>query len=150
MKTSADVVAIQRCYPQIYLACHTRHTRARSSATHISPRDSSILAHLDDDRATAPADLARHLGVGASTLSAAIKRLAALGYVATRRHAHDSRRQELRLTRAGARAMSSASVLDPQLVEHVLTHLSTAERRQAVAGLALLARASRLAARSDG
>ena len=148
MTTADGVATIQRCYPQIYLACHTRHRRARSSAAHLSPRDSTLLAHLDEDRPVAPVELARHLDIGASTLSAAVKRLASLGYVTRRRDPKDSRRHQLRLTPAGARAMSDASVLDPRLVERVLTHLSPSERRQAIAGLELLARAARAAARS--
>lgn len=31
MNTPEAVVAIQRWYPQIYLACHVRHTHARAS-----------------------------------------------------------------------------------------------------------------------
>lgn len=146
MSLAAAVVAVQRCYPQVYLACHTRHERARSSATRISPRDSSLLAHLHEDAPATPADLARHLGVGAPTLSAALKRLAALGYVSVRRNGADARRMDVRLTRAGARAMSASSVLDRARVERVLARLSTADRRRAVAGLELLARASRAVA----
>lgn len=46
---AAAVRAVQIAYPQIYLACHTRHTRARSSAFRLSARDSSLLVHLDED-----------------------------------------------------------------------------------------------------
>jgi hypothetical protein len=35
---TAAVRAVQIAYPQIYLACHTRHTRARSSAFRLSAR----------------------------------------------------------------------------------------------------------------
>jgi DNA-binding MarR family transcriptional regulator len=145
MVTRADVAAVQRCYPQIYLACHTRPKRARTSKTHISPRDSSLLAHLHHERAVSPASLARHLDIGAPTLSAALKRLAALGYVALSRAPHDSRRQEVRLTSSGAAAMREASVLDATRVARILSVLSPTERRRAIAGLELLARASRRA-----
>lgn len=145
MNSADAVAAIQRSYPQIYLACHVRHMRARTSGTHISPSDSSLLAHLDLARPVSPARLARHLGVRASTLSASLKRLAAFGYVDLRRDARDARRIELRLTRAGARAMREGSVLDARRVARVLARLSPAQARQAVSGLALLARASRAA-----
>jgi hypothetical protein len=36
---SRDVPLIQTWYPQIYLACHTRHA---SSAHRLSPRDSAL------------------------------------------------------------------------------------------------------------
>jgi hypothetical protein len=38
---------IQFCYPHVYYACHTRHARARSDASHLSLHDSAILVHLD-------------------------------------------------------------------------------------------------------
>ena len=52
---TAAVRAVQIAYPQIYLACHTHHTRARSSAFHLSARDSSLLVHLDETHPTRPA-----------------------------------------------------------------------------------------------
>jgi DNA-binding MarR family transcriptional regulator len=58
---------------------------------------------------------------------------------------HDSRRQEVRLTSSGAAAMREASVLDAARVARILSVLSPAERRRAIAGLELLARASRRA-----
>jgi hypothetical protein len=48
----------------------------------------------------------------------------------------------LRLTAAGARIRDSRSVLDPGLVERLLARLTARERREALAGLALLARAA--------
>jgi DNA-binding MarR family transcriptional regulator len=76
-----EVAAIQRFYPQIYLACHREHVRVASTAWELSSHDSAILAHLDQDSGMSPQDLRRHLGVTASTLSASLKRLAALGYI---------------------------------------------------------------------
>jgi DNA-binding MarR family transcriptional regulator len=134
---------VQRWYPQIYLACHVDHKRPRSTQSGISPRESSLLAHLDERVPVTPADLARHLGVGAPTLSAALKRLARLGYVARDRDPKDSRRQQIRLTPAGARAMSDGSVLDTSRVVRLLNRLTPAERVRALDGLGLLARAAR-------
>jgi DNA-binding MarR family transcriptional regulator len=142
MSASRDVHIVQTCYPQIYLACHTRHVRAASSPHRLSARDSSLLAHLDEQRPVAPSELARHLGVGASTMSAAVKRLVRLGYIEQDRHPGDGRRVRLCLTKKGASAMRDASVLDAGRVRRVLARLTPADRRAALIGLALLARAS--------
>jgi MarR family transcriptional regulator, organic hydroperoxide resistance regulator len=133
---------VQTCCPQIYLACHTRHVRAASSAHRLSSRDWSLLAHLGERRATPPSVLARHLSVNASTMSAAVKRLERLGYVARERETADGRRVTLRLTGKGARAMKAASVLDADCGRRVLARLSRVDRRAALDGFALLARAS--------
>src|SRR5262245_33515052 len=106
------VVAVQRCYPQIYLACHTRHQRRRSNLAALTPQESSILAHLSEREPMRASALARHLGVVPSTMSAAIKRLSALGYIARGTDAEDGRAASLRLSRLGARAMQAGSVLE--------------------------------------
>ena len=101
MNTS-DVELVQRYYPQIYLACHKRHIRASSTGYRLSARDSSILVHLSETVPVTPTELAAHLSVRGSTLSAAIQRLEALGYLLRKRiagpskcraHAHAARRQ---------------------------------------------------------
>jgi MarR family transcriptional regulator, organic hydroperoxide resistance regulator len=138
-----EVRQIQTSYPQIYLACHTRHERRRSSATRLSATDSSLLAHLDEHQAVRPTALARHLGVSASTLSAAIARLTSHGYVVQHRDARDRRAIGLVLSDKGARAMQASSVLETARVRRMLERLSAAERTRALDGLALLARAAR-------
>lgn len=143
MASKNAVRRMQTWYPQIYLACHVDHKRPRTTRSGISPRDSSLLAHLDERAPSTPAALARHLGIGAPTLSAALKRLARLGYVSQTKDAEDARRTELRLTAAGARAMSESSVLDSARVQALLKRLAPAERARALDGLALLARAAR-------
>jgi DNA-binding MarR family transcriptional regulator len=142
-RPDALVLEVQRFYPQIYLACHVDHVRASSTEWQLSSRDSSILAHLDVDEPLTPRALAAHLGVAASTLSAALTRLARLGYLSNEPAAEDKRRRELRLTRRGAEAMASTSVLDAERVGLLLDFLDERERREAVRGLALLARAAR-------
>jgi DNA-binding MarR family transcriptional regulator len=87
-------------------------------------------------------DLAGHMGVTIATMSLAIDRLEQKGYVRRERDAKDGRRVLLRITAAGLRLREAKSVLDPVRVEQVLGHLSPGERDQALAGLALLARAS--------
>ena len=143
--TNRDVRLVQVAYPQIYFACHTRHIRRASTATRLSAADSTLLAHLDEDRATRPTELAKHLGVAASTLSAAINRLAKLGYVTLGKAASDRRAVDLRLTAKGAEAMQASSVLDAALVAKMLAQLSPVERKRALEGIGLLAKGARLA-----
>lgn len=143
MVTNRDVRLVQVAYPQIYFACHTRHIRRASTPERLSAADSTLLAHLDEDRPVRSTALARHLGVANSTLSAAIARLARQGYVIQARDSRDRRAIELRLSRTGAAAMQASSVLDTPLVRKMLKHLTSAERRRALDGLALLARAAR-------
>jgi DNA-binding MarR family transcriptional regulator len=141
--SARDVRLVQTCYPQIYLACHTRHTRAASSPQRLSPRDSTLLAHLDEKRATTPSVLARHLGVGGPTISAAVKRLVRLGYVEQDRDPEDARSVRLRLAHRGAAAMRDSSVLEPARVRRMLAQLAPGDRRAALSGLAVLAAAAR-------
>ena len=141
--SNRDVRLVQVAYPQIYFACHTRHIRRASTPERLSAADSTLLAHLDEDGPVRSTALARHLGVANSTLSAAIARLARQGYVIQARDAADRRAIELRLSRKGAAAMQASSVLDMPLVRKMLEQLKPRERRRALDGLALLARAAR-------
>ena len=141
--SARDVRLVQTCYPQIYLACHTRHTRAASSPQRLSPRDSTLLAHLDEKKPTTPSVLARHLGVGGPTMSAAVKRLVRLGYVEQDRDPDDARSVRLRLAPKGATAMRESSVLEPARVRRMLGKLGPRDRRTALNGLAVLAAAAR-------
>lgn len=143
--SNRDVRLVQVAYPQIYFACHTRHVRRASTATQLSATDSTLLAHLDEDDAVRPTALARHLGLAVSTLSAAIARLALLGYVVQRRDGKDGRAIDLRLSAKGAAAMQASSVLDSARVTRMLTQLSAADRKRALDGLTLLGRAARAA-----
>jgi DNA-binding MarR family transcriptional regulator len=144
----ADVLEVQRCYPRIYLACHTEHVRASTGAA-LSQRDGSILAHLREDELTSQADLARHLNVTPATVSEALKKLAGLGYVEATSDLDDERRKRVSLTERGAQAMSASSVLEARRVEALLAGLDEDARRRAVEGLRLLADAA-LAMRDRG
>ena len=143
MSADDDARALQTWYPQIYLACHVDHKRPRTTVSGISPRDSSLLAHLDARVPVGPAALARHLRIGAPALSAALKRLTRLGYITQEPDPADARRRQLRLTQAGRRAMAESSVLETARVRALLKRLTPAERAQALEGLGLLARAAR-------
>jgi DNA-binding MarR family transcriptional regulator len=102
-----------------------------------------VLDHLDDVQPTALFDLARHMGVTASTMSLTMDRLVRGGYVVRERSTEDRRRLDLRLTAAGLRIKKQQKVLEPELVAAVLAHLDERQRRQALRGLELLAGASR-------
>jgi DNA-binding MarR family transcriptional regulator len=139
---SEFVEAIQRYYPQIYGGCHADHVRAKSTPYRLSATDSSLLAHLDRTTPTLAGELALHLGVSASTISAAIKRLTELGYIERAPRAKNKREIELRLTALGSAAMAATSVLDQDRVAAALHLLTAAERKRAVSGLTILARAA--------
>jgi len=138
-----DVFEMQRLYPQIYLACHTDHVRAVSTKWRISSQDASILVHLDRESGLSPRELASHLGVAPSTLSAATTRLSELGYLTSSPSETDRRKRELRLTARGAEAIAATSVLDAERVKALLNKLEPDERKAAVRGLSLLAQAAR-------
>jgi DNA-binding MarR family transcriptional regulator len=138
-----EVYEVQRLYPQIFVACHTRHLRAVSTRWRVSSQDASLLVHLDREFGLSPRALAGHLNVAPSTLSAALARLEKLGYLTNRPNEKDRRKRELRLTSRGAEAISATSVLDAERVRMMLEQLKPEERRQAIRGLALLAEAGR-------
>jgi DNA-binding MarR family transcriptional regulator len=144
-----EVETVLRCYPQIYFACHRRHVRDEGSGTVISQHQASVLDHLDDINGTALFDLARHMGVTASTMSLTVDRLERGGWVNRQRSKEDARRVELRLTEAGARVKKQQKVLEPALVAAMLARLDERKRAQALRGLELLAEAS-LALASSG
>ncbi|MEP6730158.1 MAG: helix-turn-helix domain-containing protein [bacterium] len=133
---------VQVAYPQIYLACHTRHQRKRSTTHQLSARDSSILAHLDQKSPTTPARLASHLNVARSTLSEAIKRLTALGFT---RHVTRASEEGQRggvgilLTNKGVSAIRETSVLETPRLRAVLEQLTPTELRAVARGMSALA-----------
>jgi DNA-binding MarR family transcriptional regulator len=136
-----DVLAIQRAFPRIYLACHREHQRGSREADRLSPRFNTLLGHLQLDRGVSLGALAAHLGLGLPAVSDSVNELEDLGLLTRSRSAADRRRLELRLTRQGVAALAATSVLDAGLLEGVLERLSPDERRRAVEGLDLLARA---------
>jgi len=130
---------IQRAYPQIYLACHVDHTTRRRDHG-LSDRDAAVLAHLDELAPVSAGALARHLGVGPSTVTEAIDRLEAKQLVERIRK---GRKVELRITPAGVALMQASSVLDADRVAALLDALPERQRADAVRGLELLATAAR-------
>jgi DNA-binding MarR family transcriptional regulator len=134
---------ILRHYPQIYLACHVAHTRARTNRFALTDKDVVLLGHLDEHTPLRAGPLARHLGIGAPALSAQLARLERLGYIVRTPHVRDRRRVDLLLAPLGAEALATTSILDPGRVTALLMQLSPEKRAAAVEGLALLAAAAR-------
>ncbi len=136
------VETVLRCYPLIYFACHRRHIRDEATQVVLSAHQASVLDHLDDVEATSLLELARHMGVTASTMSLTVDRLERGGYVRRERSKEDGRRVNLRLTASGVRIKRQQKVLEPALVAGMLEQLSERKRAQALRGLELLAEAA--------
>lgn len=133
---------VQTLFPQIYLACHTRHQRKKSTPHRLSTRDSSILAHLDEREPVSSARLAKHLGVAASTLSEALKKLARLRFILPQ-NGSTRRRTSVLLSPLGAGAIRDTSVLETEKLEAILSGLTTREMKSVAMGLATLGNACR-------
>jgi MarR family transcriptional regulator, organic hydroperoxide resistance regulator len=139
---------IQFCYPQVYYACHTRHARARSDQSHLSTRDSEILVHLDTMTPLTLTQLADHMDLSRSTLSEAVSKLEAFGYVEKAPRGRDRRQVAIVLTGKGVDAVRRTSVLESKRLHAVLAQLSKSERTAIIGGLETLARACRRAVQS--
>jgi DNA-binding MarR family transcriptional regulator len=142
MTKPAAAKALMELYPKVFFACHRRHVRDARTGRILSAHQASILDHLDDAESLGLTALAAHMGVTASTMSLAIDRLEAGGYVRRGRDRGDGRKVSLRLTAAGARIKQKQSVLDPAAVTSLLSRLSPAQRAAAIEGLAVLAGAA--------
>jgi len=137
-----EVERLLAAYPKIFFACHERHRRDPKTRRLLSAHQGAILDHLDDLEPTTLADLARHMGVTASTMSLNVERLVRRGYLLRQRDARDRRRLRLRLSPAGVRVKEAQRVLEPARVRGLLERLRPAEREAALRGLELLARAA--------
>jgi DNA-binding MarR family transcriptional regulator len=143
MTIDQTMQVVQVSYPQIYLACHTRHQRKRSTDHGLSARDGAILAHLSAERATLPSRLAAHLGVSRSTASEALKRLTKLGFVVRTLRTTDRRISGAQLSAKGVHAIRKASVLETARLRAALA-LATRSDRVAIAdGMTRLAKVCR-------
>jgi DNA-binding MarR family transcriptional regulator len=140
--SSRDAERVMTLYPRIFFACHTRHVRDERSGRALTSHQASILDHLDERHALTLSALAEHMGVTPGTMSIHVDRLERMGFVSRQRSAADGRQVELRLTEDGVRVRDDKSVLDAVLVARMLGQLSAAERREAIHGLSLLARAA--------
>jgi MarR family transcriptional regulator, organic hydroperoxide resistance regulator len=136
------VARVMELYPRIYFACHRRHVRDPQSDTLLSAHQGSILDHLDEREPLMLQELARHMGVTASTMSLQIDRLVNKGYVIRERHAEDARRLQLRLSEDGVRVREANSVLDTERVRRMVERLSADELEVGLVGLMILAKAA--------
>ena len=146
MTIDQAVQLVQATYPQVYLACHTRHQRKRTSHHGLSARDATILAHLSETHPTTPARLAAHLSVARSTLSEALKALQTLGLVVgVQRPAAGGARggTGILLTAKGSAALRDTSVLESPRLHAVLSTLSPTELRAVARGMSALANGCR-------
>jgi DNA-binding MarR family transcriptional regulator len=135
-----DILAVQTAFPMIYIACHVEH-RTKRSSDGLTSRHSSILAHIGSGGIN-PSELAQHLGVRRSTVSETIKRLKELGLVKLQPHGSDGRRKKISLTAKGRSAISNSSVLDEKRLKLLLSTMDSIDRKKAVLGLEMLARAA--------
>jgi len=146
----SDAARLLRDYPRIFFACHQRHRRDPLDGDEISAHQASVLDHLDELEPTGMVELARHMGVTASTMSLTIDRLERGGYVLRERDARDGRRVNLRLTAKGVRMKEAQSVLELERVKAMLALLNGADRKAALRGLGLLAEAAQQLIRQQG
>lgn len=135
-------------YPKIYFACHTRHVTDSDTGIKLTANQASILDHLDIDEPITLFDLAMHMGVTPSTMSISVERIVKLGYVKRQKDKKDARKINLTLTSQGFKIKESKSVLDPYLVQAVLSRLNTTEKKLALDGLGLLAYAAEMEMKS--
>jgi DNA-binding MarR family transcriptional regulator len=135
----ADIEAVQLYYPVIWIACHREHRKRDASG--ISDHEAGLLTHLAGIEHCTPAQLAKHLGVGASAVSAQLQRLRGLGLLDVQ-IGIDKRRRTLSITEAGRKLSLQRSPLDTGLVSALLGRLKPEDRAIAVRGLQLLASAA--------
>lgn len=100
-----------------------RAVREAPDAT-LSPSRLRALGFLDDNPAACLADLAEHLIVGSPTASKLVDDLVERGLLRRSADASDRRRLELRVTRAGRRAMGTAARPAQDRLRSLLERLS--------------------------
>ena len=143
-----EVSRVMAFYPKIYFACHTRHVTDTDSGVKLTANQASVLDHLDIEEPVTLFDLAMHMGVTPSTMSISVDRITKLGYAKREKDKTDARKTNLTLTEQGDKIKQTKSVLDPALVEAVLSRLNATERKLALDGLGLLAYAAEMEMKS--
>lgn len=123
---------------------HVEH-RTHRDADGLTDREAGILEHLDAAPDQRAGELARHLGIGKSSLSAQLKRLAALGYIA-QASAADGRERRISLTDKARDMLIKSSPLSADRLLALLQELTSAERKSAISGIELLAKGVRMLA----
>ena len=92
----------------------------------------AVLAALDEFGPVSQATLGRRLGLDRSDIVALLKRLEGDGLVNRRPDQHDPRRNAVRITRSGSRALRQFDGQVEAAQDALLEPLSTAERQQLV------------------
>ena len=136
------VESLLSSYPKIYFACHTRHVIDQASGNVLTAKQAGILDHVDPVEPLSVSTLASHLGITPATMCAAIDRLESMGYLVRERSEEDRRVVNVRLTEMGLRVREKNSVLDPERVAGLFELMTDKDRKHAVAGLELLAKAA--------
>ena len=138
----SDIEIVLGAYPRIHFACHAREVRDEVGGVALTQHQVRILSHLDAEDPAMVTELAEYMGVTPSTMSLNLTRLEKGGFVSRARDPADRRVMNVRLTESGERMRDSATVLDPDLVDAMLSGLRPEDRRRAVDGLAILAGAA--------
>ena len=125
-----------------------RRLRAAHTAHNLKPRQFQILGLLHDNRGLAQGDLMREMDVDPSILVTLLNPLEADGLVSRERDPADRRRHLVKLTRAGERALDSASRAQKETEDELFAYLS-GEQREQLGGL-LIALRDGLAAETGG
>lgn len=142
MDLEESLLRVQSAFPRIYLACHSRHQNARTTADNLSQRDATLLAHLDEREPILQSELARHMGIAKSTLSEALSGLEKQQFTIRESDSEDGRSTFIRRTALGTGAMSRGSVLEPERLRKLLERLTDRERKRVVEGLELIVKAA--------
>ena len=96
-----------------------------------------VLAYLDQAPST-PSELAYRLTVQAPTVTRLVAGLAERGYVSREVDGNDRRRNVLRVTGAGRRAIAQASAASQAALDRILAPLAARDRAAVERGLQLL------------
>src|SRR5215208_2201380 len=107
-----------------------RRLRAAHTAHNLKPRQFQILGLLHDHGGLAQRELMQAMDVDPSILVTLLNPLEADGLVSRERDPADRRRHLVTLTRAGQRALDSASRAQIKAEDELFASLSTAEREQ--------------------
>jgi DNA-binding MarR family transcriptional regulator len=125
-----------------------RRLRAAHSAHDLKPRQFQILGLLHDHGGLAQRELMQKMDVDPSILVTLLNPLEADGLVSRERDPADRRRHLVTLTRAGERALDSASRAQKETEDELFASLSNEQREQL--GALLIALRDGLAADTDG
>lgn len=142
MIAKSDVETVMECYVRIYFACHVRSITDPKKRSTISANQANVLEFLDTGEGTTVLDLARHLGVAPSTMSLTLDRLEKGSFVRRQKDPSDGRRTLIFLTGEGDRIRRRQKLLEPELIAAMLGRMSTARRKEAIAGLLSLTEAA--------